>query len=79
VIPKRIFWLTVGYTAGAGTSWYAARKVKAAVRRVTPEGMAERVGTSVTGLRRDLRDAVSEGRHAARARETELRTRLGTG
>ena len=39
VIPKRVFWLTVGYGAGLGSSWYTARKVKAAARRYTPEGL----------------------------------------
>ena len=43
MIPKRVFWLTVGYGAGLGTSFYAARKVKAAARRYTPEGLGERV------------------------------------
>jgi hypothetical protein len=76
MIPKRAFWLVVGYGAGLGTSWYASRKVKAAVRRVTPEGMVERVGDSVTGFGKDLRAAVAEGRSAARSRESELRARI---
>ena len=28
MIPKRVFWLTVGYGAGIGTSLYATRKEK---------------------------------------------------
>jgi hypothetical protein len=73
VIPKRVFWLTVGYSAGLGTSWYAARKVKAAARRYAPENLGGRVTDTVTGISRDVRAAVSEGRTAMREREAELR------
>ncbi len=73
MIPKRVFWLTVGYGAGLGTSWYAARKVKAAARRYTPEGIGGRVTDTVGGISRDVRAAVSEGRSAMREREAELR------
>jgi hypothetical protein len=73
VIPKRVFWLGVGYTAGIGTSWYAARKVKEAARRYTPEGLQTRVTDTVTGLSRDVKAAVTEGRSAMREREAELK------
>jgi hypothetical protein len=73
VIPKRVFWLTVGYTAGIGTSWYAARKVKETARRYTPEGLQTRVTDTVTGLSRDVKAAVTEGRSAMREREAELK------
>jgi hypothetical protein len=73
MIPKRVFWLTVGYTAGLGTSWWAARKVKATARRYTPEGLQTRVTDTVSGLSRDVRAAVTEGRSAMREREAELR------
>jgi hypothetical protein len=73
VIPKRVFWLTVGYGAGIGTSWYAARKVKAAARRYAPEALTDRLSGTVTGISRDVRAAVSEGRSAMREREAELR------
>jgi hypothetical protein len=72
VIPKRVFWLGVGYTAGIGTSWYAARKVKEAARRYTPEGLQTRVTDTVSGLSRDVKAAVTEGRSAMRQREAEL-------
>lgn len=72
MIPKRVFWLTVGYTAGIGSSWYAARKVKEAARRYTPEGLQSRVTDTVTGLSRDVKAAVTEGRSAMREREAEL-------
>lgn len=72
MIPKRLFWLTVGYGAGMGSSWYAARKVRSAARRYTPEGLGERVGGRVT----DVKDAVTEGRAAMRRREMQLRAGL---
>jgi hypothetical protein len=73
MIPKRVFWLTVGYSAGIGTSWYAARKVKAAARRYTPEGLGDRVSETVTGISGNVKAAVTEGRTAMREREAELR------
>jgi hypothetical protein len=73
VIPKRVFWLAVGYGAGIGSSVYATRKVKAAARRYTPEGLTDRVSDTVTGISRDVRAAVTEGRAAMREREAELR------
>ncbi len=73
MIPKRVFWLGVGYGAGLGTSWYATRKVKAAARRYTPEGLSGKVTDTVTGISRDMKAAVTEGRSAIREREAELR------
>jgi hypothetical protein len=72
VIPKRVFWLTVGYGAGLGSSYWATRKVKAAARRYSPEGLSDRVGERVD----DVRDAFSEGRAAMRRREMQLRAGL---
>ena len=74
MIPKRVFWLTVGYGAGLGSSWYTARKVKAAARRYTPEGLGDRVGERVD----DVKAAVVEGRAAMRRREMQLRAGLDT-
>lgn len=73
MIPKRLFWLTVGYGVGVGTTWYASKKVKAAARRYTPEGLVERVGDTVSQTSGRVRAAVSEGRAAMRERERELR------
>jgi hypothetical protein len=72
MIPKRVFWLTVGYGAGLGSSVWATRKVKAAARRYTPEGLTDRVGERVE----DVRDALTEGRAAMRRREMQLRAGL---
>ena len=62
MIPKRVFWLTVGYGAGLGSSWYTARKVKAAARRYTPEGL-DRPGRRA-GRRREGRGGRGSRRHA---------------
>jgi len=72
MIPKRIFWLTVGYGAGLGSSWYTARKVRSAARRYTPEGLGERVSDRVE----TVKAAAVEGRAAMRRREMELRAGL---
>jgi hypothetical protein len=73
VIPKRVFWLTLGYGAGIGTSWYATRKVKAAARRYTPDGLADRLTGTVSDTSDKLRAALADGRVAMRRREAELR------
>ena len=72
MIPKRVFWLTVGYGAGMGSSFYAARKVKNAARRYTPDGLTERVGGTVE----TVKAAAVEGRAAMRRREMQLRAEL---
>lgn len=72
MIPKRVFWFTVGYGAGLGSSWYAAKKVKQAARRYTPESLGARVTDTVSGISRDVKAAVTEGRSAMREREAEL-------
>ncbi len=72
MIPKRVFWLTVGYSAGLGSSWYATRKVKLAARRYTPDGLTERMGETVE----TVKAAAVEGRAAMRRREMQLRADL---
>ena len=77
---KRVFWSTVGYVAGLGTSVYVQRRVRRAVEYYTPEQVrrdAAVVGRQVAGRARevviDLRDAAAEGADAMREREAELR------
>lgn len=80
MIPKRMFWTTVGYGAGLASSVYLKRRVRRAVRRVTPIEMREAVGARSTDLvdraRRfggTMRAAAQEGRAAMREAERELR------
>lgn len=72
---KRLFWLLVGFVAGVGSSVWVALRLRRTVARYAPPEVADRVGASVSALRRDLRDAVVEGREAMHAREAELRER----
>jgi hypothetical protein len=68
VIPKRTFWMTVGYGAGVASSVYVRRRVRRAVgpRTLDAAGRAR-------GAVRGVRVAVSEGRAAMRDTERELR------
>ena len=74
MIPKRMFWLGVGYGVGMGSSWYATRKVRAAAQRYTPAGLSQRVGDTVE----DAKAAMVEGRAAMRRREMQLRAELSS-
>ena len=62
---KRLFWLTVGFALGIGSSWAVTRRLRRVVRRFAPTDVVDRWGENV-------RSAVSEGRTAMRAREHEL-------
>ncbi len=49
-MPKRIFWMTTGYAAGAASSWAVQRKVKREVERVLPQAMRDEVASRVTAV-----------------------------
>ncbi|MFM7270125.1 MAG: hypothetical protein ACKO2C_00620 [Actinomycetes bacterium] len=76
MIPKRAFWAGAGYAAGATTSIWAVRKVKRAAARYTPSALVLRARDGAVDTGRRVRDAVVEGREAARRREAELRAAL---
>ena len=67
---KRVRWVAVGYGLGATTSYLAARRLRRAAQRYTPNEVANRVG----GSARQVQHAVSKGREAMREREAELRS-----
>ena len=67
---KRVRWTTLGYVAGIGTSYAVARRVRRTMERYTPPELARRSGERV-------RDALADGRAAARAREAELQRDFG--
>jgi hypothetical protein len=77
---KRLFWLTIGFGSGLGTSWYVVRSVKRTVRRTVeayaPAQLASRAGQGYRGARLNLRAAWTEGREAMRDRELELWERV---
>ncbi len=73
---KRAFWMSTGMAVGAGSAFWAKRKVEATVERYLPEQVAERAATSAKDLGRTVRAAAAEGRSAMRATEAELRARV---
>jgi len=76
MIPKRAFWAGTGYAAGAATSIWAVRKVKRVAARYTPSAVVLRARDGAIDTGRRFRDALAEGRDAARRREAELRAAL---
>ena len=73
---KRIFWMSTGVAVGAGSAFWAKRKVEATVERYLPEQVADRAAASAKDLGRTVRAAAAEGREAMRATEAELRSRV---
>jgi hypothetical protein len=77
---KRLFWLTLGFGSGLGTSWYVVRSVKKTVRRTvatyTPVELTTRAADGMRDLRTNVRAALAEGRSAMHEREVELRDRV---
>jgi hypothetical protein len=62
---KRLFWLIVGFGLGIASSWAVTRRLRRMAERLAPADVVDRWSDNV-------RSAVSEGRTAMRARETEL-------
>lgn len=72
---RRLFWLIVGFLLGCGASWSITRRVRRAVERYAPVEVRDRWQARASGLGRDVRAAVQEGREAMREREADLRRR----
>lgn len=73
---RKLFWLTVAFLLGAGSSWAITRRLRRAATRYAPAEVAHRFTRSVAGFGGDVRDAVAEGREEMRRREAELRAGL---
>jgi hypothetical protein len=73
---KRLFWLTVGLTAGFGSSFWLMRTVRRTVERFTPERLTRDVVVGARSVGAELRAALEEGRVAMRDREAELRAEI---
>lgn len=73
---KRVFWLGTGMAVGAGSAFWAKRKVEQTVEQYLPDQVAERAASSAKDLSRAVRAAAVEGREAMRATEAELRARV---
>jgi hypothetical protein len=71
-VIKRLFWLVAGFVLGLGSSWAVMRRVRRVAQRYAPADVVDRWGGT-------MRAAVTEGRDAMRARESELKTGLGRG
>ena len=61
------------FAAGAGVGLYAAARARRAAELLTVDGLRDRVGAAVVGVRM-FRDEVAQGKADA---ETDLRERLG--
>lgn len=72
---KRLFWLGVGAVAGASSTVWAERKVRAQIDALQPDHLAVTAGNRAISVGRGVVDAVLDGRDAMRDREFELRGR----
>lgn len=75
-MPKRVFWLTVGLSVGAGGTEWARRKARRLRRRFSPPRLASDMAGALRNAGRGVSEAITEGREAMRQREAELRARL---
>ncbi len=73
---KRLFWLSVGLTAGFGTSFWLMRTVRRTVERFTPQRLTQDAVAGARTVGTELRAALDEGRTAMRQREAELRAEI---
>jgi molybdopterin-guanine dinucleotide biosynthesis protein len=73
---KRLGWFVGGVAAGAVGAQAARRKAAAVAHELAPVQVAKRAGGQVRKQTSRVADAVREGRHAARSKESELRARM---
>jgi hypothetical protein len=77
---KRLRWLLMGMSVGAGASVWAQRRLKLWLKTYTPPEVAARAArrsTEVAGRKAgEVRTALAEGREAMRQREAELRRQI---
>jgi hypothetical protein len=73
---KRAFWLSVGLTIGAGTSFWVMRTVRRTVERFTPQRLGQDVVHGARSVGTELKAALDEGRAAMHQREAELRAEI---
>jgi len=73
---KRLFWLCVGVSLGAGMAYWLQKFVRQTAERYSPERVSNELTDGARKLGTDLRKALDEGREAMRKREAELRAEL---
>ncbi|HEY8523431.1 MAG TPA: hypothetical protein VIL48_00610 [Acidimicrobiales bacterium] len=76
---RRLVWFTTGATAGFGGAMWLRRWLLRRIDRVLSPRAQAQVSESARRVGRGLREAVAEGRAAARRREAELRAELRPG
>ena len=76
---RRLFWVALGLGMGLGMSFWFVRFLRETAARYAPERLSADLAAAVRALGRDVADVVREGREDMRAREAELRARLGSG
>ncbi len=74
---RRLFWVALGLGLGLGLSFWVSRVVRQTAARYAPERLGSDLAEAISELRRDVAAALREGREDMRARESELRARLG--
>jgi hypothetical protein len=70
---RRVRWFGAGAALGAGATVWAHRKVKVAVARYRPAGLAGSAVDKALAWPAEVRAAIDEGRSTMRQREAELR------
>ena len=73
---KRLFWLSVGLTAGFGSSFWLMRTVRRTVERLTPQRLSQDAVAGARSVGAELKTALGEGRSAMHQREAELRAEI---
>jgi hypothetical protein len=73
---KRLLWLSIGLTAGFGSSFWLMRTVRRTVERFTPQRLSQDVVSGARSVGTEVRAALDEGRVAMRQREAELRAEI---
>ena len=72
---KRVTWFAGGVAAGVAGAGYAKKKVREAASQVAPAQVAKNAAAKVKAKRRDIVDAVREGRAVMSQHEDELKAR----
>lgn len=70
---RRLFWLAMGVTIGA----LIVRKLSRAAEKLTPKGIADRLGAGLAELSASLRDFAADVREAMTEQEAVLRDAAG--
>jgi hypothetical protein len=68
-MPKRLFWMSSGYAAGAASSWWMQRKVKQTAEKVLPTVVRNQITTQVTHAGDRAKARVAQNPAAEQARK----------